>query len=100
MTYEIRLTRDAQGDLQSPAAWYRSQKPGLDSEFLARVSTALDRVQHSPLAYPAMDRDLRQLLLRPYPFTVYFTSTDDAHDVQTLRMPAADMPQSCAHLSE
>ena len=59
-------------DLHESAKWYESQSEGLGRDFVERVDQAIDAACLMPLRFPVIHRDLRRVLVKRYPFGVYF----------------------------
>jgi hypothetical protein len=73
----VRLSPEAVDELVEAAAWYRGQRPGLESEFLAEVDRVLLLIGGSPASFPRLldapeDLMLRRALLPRFPYTVIF----------------------------
>jgi plasmid stabilization system protein ParE len=52
--------------------WYEAEKRGLGDEFADTVEEALDRVAQFPMACQIAYRDVRRLVLRRFPYCVYY----------------------------
>jgi len=63
----------AQVEAEFAAQWYEKQRPGLGLEFVLELDAALERVAQSPENYPLQYRHARRVLLRRFPYAVYFT---------------------------
>lgn len=50
----VRLSPEAVDELVEAAAWYRGQRPGLESEFLAEVDRVLPLIGGSPASFPRL----------------------------------------------
>ena len=55
-----------------------SHSSGLGREFLALVDATLDEIRSRPLSYPVVARDTRRVLLRRFPYAIYFRAYPDA----------------------
>ena len=76
MTRVIRLLRSAERDIADGITWYRAQEPGLELEFLGEVDKALKRIAKQPTRYAKRINENRAVLLRRFPFTVYYRLVD------------------------
>ena len=56
----------------SGPSWYEAQQPGLGIEFVLELDAAIERAAETPLAYEPMFREVRRVLLRRFPYAVYF----------------------------
>ena len=72
MTETPILLPEATADVASAYLWYEEQSPGLGSEFLRCVETALLAIQRNPLIYPTVHESYRRLLVRRFPFAIFF----------------------------
>ena len=52
MTYKIKISEEAELDLEEAYQWYESQISQLGSEFIRVVDKNLTSIQQNPLAYP------------------------------------------------
>jgi plasmid stabilization system protein ParE len=68
----LRLTPEAELDLDAAYAWYHAQNPHLAREFLAAVSTAIASIRRHPEAYQLVDPTMRRALLRRFPYGIFF----------------------------
>jgi len=67
----------AAADVEDAYNWYESQRPGLGDEFMAAINTAVVSIAENPLGYPIIHRQTRRLLLRRFPYGVYFRLLDN-----------------------
>jgi len=68
---------EAEDELQDAFRWYQERRDGLGVDFLLCVEEALDRVRRDPESFPAVYRNARQVLVRRFPFAIYFTTGTD-----------------------
>lgn len=68
----VVLRRAAELDIATIEDWYETQQAGLGVEFREAVSEALARVGRNPLAYPERYRESRRVLLRRFPYVVWY----------------------------
>jgi plasmid stabilization system protein ParE len=66
----VQPRADAEAD--EAATWYEAEQPGLGVEFLLELDAAIERAAESPLAYARVCLDARRVLMRRFPFAVYF----------------------------
>jgi len=74
--WRVVLEPAAQGDLRQAAAWYGSQRTGLDDAFIAEVSRTLAGLQDEPWRFAVTALGLRRALVRRFPFAVYFRASE------------------------
>lgn len=73
----VRLTQETEGDLAEAAAWYRQRGPGLAEAFLGSVETAFESIRLLPGAYPVVHRHVRRVLLRRFPYSLFYQVAND-----------------------
>ncbi|MEP6716841.1 MAG: type II toxin-antitoxin system RelE/ParE family toxin [Terriglobia bacterium] len=74
----VRLTKLALSDVKKAAAWYESQKEGLGSAFVDRVSEAVENIAQNPLGYEKRINDVRMAVVPKFPFGLWFRIVDEA----------------------
>ena len=72
MTRSLAFTGRATTDITDAFEWYERKRSGLGDEFRAALARAFDLVELMPEAGPIVHRDLRRLLLRQFPFAIYY----------------------------
>lgn len=77
MSRAIRFRSEADTDLCEAASWYEQRRIGLGCEFLHRVEEALDRIRDFPELSPRVHGPVRQVLVRQFPYAVYFRDDRD-----------------------
>lgn len=68
----IRIQSAARADAARAADWYASCRSRLALEFLLELDAALDRAALAPAAYPLTTSGARRVLVRRFPYAVYF----------------------------
>ena len=68
----LRLTPEAELDLDQAHRWYQAQRPGLATEFLAAVQACIASIRRHPEAYQLVDPTMRRALLRRFPYAVFY----------------------------
>ena len=66
------LVPEAKNDVADAYRWYEEQSLGLGMEFLHCVEAALLSIQQSPLIYPVVHEAYRRMLVRRFPFAIFF----------------------------
>ena len=71
----VRLSEEAIDELLEAAVWYRTRRPGLESEFLAEFDRVLPLIGSSPASFPRLldlpaDLVIRRALLPRFPYAV------------------------------
>ena len=70
---QLQATQEA----DEAASWYEDQFPGLGVEFLLELDAALGRVRDNPHMYQPVYEDARRVLVRRFPYAVYFIVETD-----------------------
>lgn len=78
MSLPVRVRPEAAQDLEDAAAWYEEQSKGLGHEFLDEVRRSLQRVVEQPELYPSVHRTTRRVLIRRFPFGVFYRIETDS----------------------
>ena len=66
------MTIAAEADVELAFNWYQSERAGLGLEFLYQLYAAVDGLEENPLKYQAQKEPIRRVLLRKFPYAVYF----------------------------
>ena len=53
-------------------------RPGLGDDFISAVDEALERARANPSAYRVMLLDMRRVLVKRFPYAIYFVEEDDS----------------------
>lgn len=68
----LRLTPEAELDLDEAHLWYHRQAPRLAANFLARVDACLASMQRHPEAFAFVDPNMRRTLVRRFPYAIFY----------------------------
>jgi plasmid stabilization system protein ParE len=77
MTRRVVLRRLAISDIDRACDYYDAQSSGLGRRFAATVDEALQRISANPLQYPLVVREMRRLMLDPFPYALFFKVEGD-----------------------
>jgi len=77
LTLPVFFRRAAELDVAAIEDWYDSQRQGLGGEFREAVGDAIARIADSPLGYPERYRGARRVLLRRFPYVLWYRSFED-----------------------
>jgi len=69
---DIILLPEAVADVAQAYWWYERQQAGLGDEFLQCLEAAYTCITNQPLHYPVRFDSFRRILLRRFPYAVYF----------------------------
>lgn len=64
-------------DLNEAVDWYESIEPGSGSNFRAEIYAAVNRIREEPSRHVHVKRDVRQCLVRRFPYSVLFRPVGD-----------------------
>lgn len=71
------LHPEAAAEYTAQRRWYESKREGLGADFERCVESALKNALRSPELYPVVHRDVRRVLVRRFPFGIFYRPTDD-----------------------
>ena len=77
----VNLQPRAEAEADEAAAWYEAEQPGLGIDFLLELDAAIERAAETPLAYAEVYFGARRVLMRRFPFAVYFVYERDIVEV-------------------
>lgn len=63
---------EAEAEFNAAIDWYEARGPGLGLEFAAEVRAAVGRAVALPLAWQAVDGEIRRSLVHRYPYGVLY----------------------------
>lgn len=70
--YKTVFLSRARQDVRKAASWYDKQQPGLGRRFTHAVRSKLVLIGKNPYLYTIRYRKTRTVLLRHFPFMIYF----------------------------
>jgi plasmid stabilization system protein ParE len=73
---DFLLRPAAVAELKQAYKWYQGERPGLGEEFLQAVRASVDRAVAGPAAYAVVHRDTRRVLVRRFPYGMFFRVVD------------------------
>ncbi len=79
MTLALRV--EAEADILDAFCWYESKRVGLGHAFVDEVDGAFERIAQTPTAFALVHHDVLRLVLRRFPYVVYFREVDDLVEV-------------------
>ena len=77
MTFSVRISQQANGDIREARDWYEEQLGGLGEEFGRELDTVLSQFYEQPAIYPIVYRNVRRALTRRFPYAIYFVAEVD-----------------------
>lgn len=79
MPRSLRFLPEVESDVEDAYWWYEEKDIGLGEEFLRRLEQAYSRITAHPEHFPIRFDDIRRILVRRFPYAVYFY-----HDNETV----------------
>ena len=70
--YRLIIWPDAEADLAEAAQWYEAQERGLGRQFMHAFRGATSILRRTPLHYQPVVEEARRVLLRRFPYAVFF----------------------------
>jgi plasmid stabilization system protein ParE len=67
----------AEADLREARQWYENQRSGLGDKFLDEVKRAVLSLADQPTQRPPYYRDFRRVLLRRFPYKLFYRIEED-----------------------
>ena len=64
--------------LQEAHDWYEEREPGLGAEFIRTVDACVQGIRRHPEIFPAVYRQVRQGVLRRFPYSVLYVVAGDS----------------------
>ena len=68
---------EARAEFVDAWSWYEEQRPGLGDELVTCVEAAIASAARAPLAHPMVDEPVRRILVKRFPYAVFFVPGND-----------------------
>jgi plasmid stabilization system protein ParE len=68
----------AELEFTEAAIYYQENSPGLGAEFIEEIKYSLDLIRRNPDIFPTIDRGVRRILIRRFPFAILFRRSEDS----------------------
>ena len=68
---------EADAEVMEAVNWYRNQSAGLEFSFTLCIDEALAKIRRFPEMYPKVYRHLRRLIVKRFPYAIYFHETEN-----------------------
>jgi plasmid stabilization system protein ParE len=82
MTYPLAFTERAAVDIINAFEWYEARRSGLGVEFHDALNRTFELIEHMPTAGPEVHHGLRRLLLKRFPFAIYYRIDEEIVEVR------------------
>ena len=76
MINEVRFSTEALNDFKEAMLWYAEIDPQLAGEFESEVEVALNLIQKDPLIFQVIEGNTRRMILRRFPFGIFYLIDD------------------------
>jgi plasmid stabilization system protein ParE len=76
MTRAVIFLPEVNADIGAAYWWYEEKDVGLGDEFLRCLEEAFSRISNHPEHFPVRFDDVRRILVRRFPYAVYFHHDD------------------------
>lgn len=74
---QVVFRASANAQVVDAQSWYDQQRLGLGAEFARSLESAITRVARNPFAAPAVHQEVRRVLLKRFPYSVFYTVEGD-----------------------
>jgi len=68
----VTIRPEAESDLLDAAQWYEQCRDGLGAAFLDEVLSTIHHIAEHPLLYARVHEDIRRVMIRRFPFGVFY----------------------------
>jgi plasmid stabilization system protein ParE len=68
---------EAEQDIKAAYEWYEERRADLGKEFIDQLESRIGKVNENPDLYAVVYRDIRRVLCKRFPYSVYFVRTED-----------------------
>ena len=76
MNYSLHFIPEIEEDTLAGYFWYEDKAKGLGEEFLRTFYACVNEIPRNPLLYSKVHNEFRRLLLRRFPYAIYFRIED------------------------
>lgn len=81
MSCPLIITPEAEADMEQALRWYQARRDGLGEEFIICVEKVFDRITNFPEIHAISYRNVRQTLVRKFPYVVCYIFEADRVEV-------------------
>ena len=97
MSYQLVFRIQAEQDISNAQGWYEVHGEGLARRFTDELDRVFDQLSEYPEAAPVIERSIRRISLRVFPFHVWYVTHADASIVRVLAVTHRRRDQSIVH---
>ena len=80
MSREVVFRLAAHAELKEAKVWYEEQREGLGAEYVLSVEETIERISKNPELYAIVQEDVRQTLVRRFPYVIYYRYENDENE--------------------
>jgi toxin ParE1/3/4 len=73
----VKVLPEAESDITEAYQWYENKAKGLGLEFIRSIDARLHLIRRNPLAFVPIYKDVRRVLLRRFPYGLYYLVEDE-----------------------
>ncbi len=77
MKRTVRFIPEALEDLLETRYWYARREAALGQAFAEAIAAAIERIVHDPASFPRVHGEVQRLVVRQFPYAVYFRELGD-----------------------
>lgn len=70
--YRLLIRPEARAEVAEAAQWYEGRVRGLGRDFVRAFRAATDVLRRNPYLYQAIFEDMRRVVLRRFPYSVFY----------------------------
>ena len=74
MAADLVIAPEAERDIAEAYRWYEQRRAGLGEEFLGCVDACVQSIARSPELHPPVHENYRRVLVRRFPYAVFYDS--------------------------
>lgn len=100
MSLSVSFRHSARAELIEAAACYESERQNLGVEFIAKIERCVAAAAERPMTYTAVYKDVRRVVAKRFPFSVYFRAKPTVSSFWPFSMAAGTQRFGSAGLSE
>ena len=77
MISSLIIRPKAEEDIKEAYQWCEKKLYGLGKDFLRSAEKGINKIRNNPQLYPIVYRNFRRILIRRFPFCIFFIETPD-----------------------
>jgi toxin ParE1/3/4 len=77
MRRRVLIRPEAEAEIEEAYHWYEEQRGGLGADFLLCMEEGFEKIQNNADMYPVVHRNVRRLLIRRFPYGIFYIIQQD-----------------------